>query len=79
MVNGWKIATIILSILLILIAGLGFWIYSAGVDVLEKERECAYNVCVDNPKIVSYYYDIYEEVCECYDEAGFRIKQKYLG
>lgn len=73
MANGWKITAIIFIILFILEAVFIGWIIKVGIDYVESEDECAYNLCKDNEAF------LYSEgVCYCFDD-GQEVKKEYIG
>ena len=72
--NGWKIATIILGILLILETLVVVWAYNEGTQMIENELECANNICSNYD---AYQFDDYTKVCYCF--VGDEIKyQRYM-
>ena len=75
-INGWKV-TAIIFMLLFVIETVGFIsIIKSGLDIIDKENECYYNVC--NKYEGGYYYDSIEGLCYCY-ENGEAVQQKYIG
>jgi len=66
MVN-WKTIEIVFIILFVLEALIIGWAWNVATQSERDELECAYNICEDYP---SYYYDLYEEVCHCYNREG---------
>ena len=65
MVNGWKITAIIFIIIFILETAFFIYSFNLGTEMIEKENECAYNVCNNYD---SYAYDDYAEICYCYND-----------
>ena len=75
MVNGWKVATIILiltNVLTILFLG---WAWSYGTELINNENECGVNICRDYD---SYYYDDYDNICYCYKNQEI-VYQEFIG
>ncbi len=62
--KGWKIATIILSIFLVLIIVTVGLLINIGTKVMANESECAYNICEDYS---TYYYDSVDNLCYCFE------------
>ncbi len=76
--RGWKIIAIIFITLFVVENLFLGWGMSLIQDSINKENECAYNVCGED--LIEYYeYFDDEEVCECYDIDMNLIKSKYLG
>lgn len=74
MTNGYKIATIVLSIIVILASVFIGWIYHASGEYVARENECVYNVCANYDV---YYYDDYEQICYCFEDEEI-VKEEYL-
>ncbi|KKN56530.1 hypothetical protein LCGC14_0571080 [marine sediment metagenome] len=74
--NAWKV-TAIISIILNLLQVV-FWVSIVfyGLGDIEKENQCAYNVC-DGSGYESYIYYDFTGVCECYNN-GELMKTRYL-
>ena len=62
--NKWKKIGIIFIILFVIETIGLIYLFSAGTDMVEKENECAVNICREYN---TYYYDMYEEMCYCYE------------
>ena len=73
--TGWKTLAIIFITLFVLVTLFLVWAFLVGTDMIDKEYECAYNICSETDSYI--YYD-YEEICECYTNNEL-IKQIYLG
>ena len=80
MANKWKVLAIIFICLFIMETAVIGWGYYQVAEEQEKTMDCYYTHCSD---YVDAYYDIYTEVCSCfdYDNLGeLRIfKEIYLG
>lgn len=74
MVNGWKITAIIFICLWITTMFTVIYIMKTGIDILEQEDSCAYDVCSE---FESYYYDPNLRVCYCV-ENGEIVKEMKL-
>lgn len=75
MVNKWKVTALIFIILFLAeTIFLGYALSLANEDI-EKENECAYNICEEGEL---YLYYEFEGICECYDEDYNLIKQEYM-
>ena len=74
--NGWKVTAIIFIVLFILETAFFIGILSIGISDIEKENQCAYNVC-DGSGYQSYIYYEFTGVCECYNN-GELMKTRYL-
>jgi len=74
-INGWKVAAIILGVIVILQTSLFIGLMKIGSDVIDKENECMYNICTEAD---TYYYDAYEGICYCYIDNEL-VHQKYIG
>lgn len=72
--STWKVLAIIFIILFSLVTLVLGWAYYEGNQMIEKEYECAYNVCSEETNYI--YYDV-EEICECYQD-NVLTKTKYL-
>ena len=72
--SGWKTTAIIFIILFILETAFLIWAVNLGYDEIEKENECAINICEDYG---SYYYDGYEGICYCYNDGKIE-KTEYM-
>lgn len=68
--NGWKIAAIILIIVMILENIAFFSVYHLGKEMIAKEQSCAVDICkagtADN-YYTGYYYEKGRDVCYCYN------------
>lgn len=74
--NYWKI-TAFIFILLFVIETAGFIsIINSGLNIIDKENECYYNVCSNY--VGGYYYDSIEGLCYCYED-GEEVYEKYIG
>jgi len=65
---GWKTATIVLSIVALIIVIGATLLFNLGHNLMEDERQCV-NQCVEND-YKSYHYDTYADVCYCIDSYG---------
>jgi len=63
--NVWKTIGIVFIALFVIETLLISWVVIEGNQSIEKETECAVNICSEAD---SYYFDYYEEVCYCYQE-----------
>lgn len=75
MANKWKAIAIIFIILFLLETTVLVFFYKVGTEAIEKEQECAYNICYDYD---SYFYESYDKICYCYTNHEIAY-QKYLG
>lgn len=80
--NGWKVATIILSIdcffllVVIVIETLVIvGLFALGAQLEEMEAECADEICAGD-EFTSYYFDDYEEKCYCYNATEVVVEKK---
>ena len=74
--NGWKVTAIVFILLFILQSLFWIGILSIGFSEIDKENQCAYNVC-DGSGYESYIYYDFEGICECYNN-GELMKTRYL-
>lgn len=72
--NGWKTLAIILLIICILLVLFVLSIIALGNELIEKEDECAINICRDYE---SYNFDYYEDVCYCFLD-GEAVYSEYV-
>lgn len=75
--GGWRIATIALLVALCLLVVSVSWVASLGAKSIERETECLVNVCADD-EYVSYGYDDYSQICQCFDKNGEVGKTEYM-
>jgi len=77
--KGYKIATIVLSIVVLLETIFIIFVIGLGMQIIDQENECYYDICqMDTDNYSGWYYDDIGEVCYCYN--GEKItNQKYLG
>ena len=74
MVNFWKATAIIFIILFVIeTAGVVFLI-QLGTETIEKENECAYNICNEYS---SYAFEEYDSMCYCY-ENGVIVHEEFI-
>lgn len=76
----WKILAIIFIILFILETWAFVSLIIIGNDVIDKENNCAYNVCgLGNNESTydAYYYDSVASMCYCY-QNNILSKQRYI-
>lgn len=73
---SWKTVAIIFIILFVAETIIFVGLMNMGLDMVEKEKTCAYDICED---YYSYSYDDYEEVCYCYNWNHEIAKTEYLG
>ena len=73
--NGWKIAFWILFVVIILETVSFGYVFYLGNEIINDEYECQINICADYD---SYYYDLYDGVCYCYEDNEI-VVQKFLG
>ena len=74
MVNGWKVAAIIFMVLFIAETVAFVYVMKLGVDSLEKESQCMYNVCHEGQ---TYFFDYATSICYCFDD-GEITTQEYM-
>jgi len=81
MVNGWKVATIVLAVICFFlvmiviietIAVVAFFSYSFALD--EMEAECANEIC--GPENYTYYFNENIETCYCYSGDEVVLRQE---
>lgn len=75
--DTWRIATFVLLGLLIIETLFLCWAWSSGTEMIEKETECAVDIC-QGEQYTAYYYDEYDDVCYCF-EGDEVTHQKYMG
>jgi len=73
--NHWKTVAIIFIILFVLETAFIGWAIGYATDQDEKEKRCIVNICDGYP---SYQYDMFEEICTCYDYLGEMQKEVYV-
>ena len=73
--NGWKVTAIIFMFTTVLLISLFVIAANTGFDYMEKEAECAVNICDDSHD--AYFYDTYSKICTCYTN-GMEVKHKLL-
>ena len=72
MANLWK-TTAIIFIILFLIETIGvIFLFQLGMETIEKENECAYNICNEYD---SYAFDSYNNMCYCYENHEIVYEQ----
>lgn len=75
--NGWKVAAIILAIIVILETSLIGFAYSLATDEEEKDTQCAVNVCSTPDDLYDgYNYEL--DYCYCF-KNGEVAKTTYIG
>ena len=72
--KGWKTIAIIFIVLFILETILIIYSFNLGVGMIERENDCAYNICADYE---TYYYDDYEQLCYCFIDGEIE-HQEYI-
>jgi len=70
----WKTIAIIFIILFTLETLFFCFSLKVGLDLEEKEKECAYDICQDQS---AYLFDDYTNICYCFDN-GKQIKEQYV-
>jgi len=75
--NGWKIAAIILIVVVALETLLMGYFIVLGTSAIENENDCI-SECFDYGA-ESYLYNEYDEMCYCYDGAGDTSKIINMG
>jgi len=74
MKNKWRTVAIIFIIITI-VETLGIiWIYNLGMESIENENECAYNICAEQQ---TYQYDSTEKMCYCFENHEV-VYQEYM-
>lgn len=74
--TGWKVLAVVMLCIVIVESAIIFWIFGLGFQVLEDEKECAYNIC-EGVESVYYLYDDDTRVCTCYDQ-DYNVLRKEL-
>ena len=72
--NGWKVTAIIFIILFIAETILFGYVYKLGADMIEKENECALNICQEGQ---TYYFDYVYDICYCYENHEI-VHEEYI-
>lgn len=72
--NKWKITAIIFIIITLLETSLIIWTFNYGIESIENENECIYNVCSNYS---TYNYDEFSKVCSCFEDEMV-VYQKYI-
>lgn len=75
--SGWRTATIVLSVIVVLFLILFTWGIVAVNQDMARENDCVFNICGDDI-YNSYYYDEWEKVCYCFTD-GELAKTRYMG
>jgi hypothetical protein len=73
--KAWKVAAIILAVIVLLQTSLIIWAWNAGNEAYVNEEICAINHCNEHD---SYFYDDLNKVCHCYENKEI-VKTSYLG
>lgn len=70
--NGWKLTAIIFIILFVAETIFFVWLVQNGFEEIEKENECAINIC-------EWYdaYQYYDSICYCYED-GEIVYEEYV-
>lgn len=79
--SGWKVVAIIFIILFIVETVGIIWIFKIGNDSINKENECAMDICQMGSTYNSfdaYQYDSMNNMCYCYKNREI-LKSKYMG
>ena len=74
MKNSWKTIAIIFIVLFIVETIIFFGLLYVGTATINKENQCAINVCADYD---AYIFD-YDDMCYCYRNNEI-VYQEYLG
>ena len=77
-INGWKIATIVLSIVLVVFVILLGVLFSMGNNMMKNEIKCSDVVCY-NAGADYYSFDEYSGICECYKNNGELVTKEVIG
>lgn len=64
--TGWKVLAVACIIALIGTWGFIYFAYNLGVQEIDNEYECAYNICAESES-----YNYVENLCQCYDVNAF--------
>ena len=75
--ESWKTIAIIFICLFILETLTIIWLWSLGIEVIENQNECAYNICEVGEVYDAYAYDEYSKICYCYNDGEVEY-QKYM-
>jgi hypothetical protein len=80
MVNGWKVTAIIFIIISLLELALLVGFVAIGLDVIEKEEHCSYEICNldESMEYDAYLYDPQDGSCSCYQDSRV-VYSKYIG
>jgi len=70
--NGWKLISIIVTIILILETSFIFWAWQLGSEQINNDLECSINIC---DGYGSYFYDNYEKICYCYEDGAVAYQE----
>lgn len=75
--KGWRTATIVLSVVLLLFIVGFLWVMNMGTQMIERENKCAADICADEV-YASYAFDDYDQTCYCFGADGEVAKTKYM-
>jgi len=78
MKDGWKITSIVFMLLFVIETIYLIWAFNASTEYYERESECAYNICEVGTEHEAFAYDVYGEICYCYNDNEI-VYQKYMG
>ena len=74
---NWKVLAIVFIILFIIETIVVIGLYNFGLNILDNENECAYNIC-EVETYDTYYYDYPTKFCYCYIDHEI-VLEKYIG
>ena len=72
--TGWKVTAIIFIILFTIETTGLILLLNVGINSVEAENECAYNICEDYS---TYQYDYVDNVCYCFEDNEV-VKTSYM-
>ena len=70
----WKTIAIIFIILFVIETVGVVWIFNLGYQAIEKESECAYNICEEQQ---TYNFDSVDNICYCFED-GEIVHEEYM-
>jgi len=78
MADKWKVMAIVFMAMFVIETIILIWAFNAGTNIIEKESECASNICEVSTEHEAYSYDDYEKICYCFDDGKITYKE-YIG
>ena len=79
--TNWKTIAIVFIIIAVLEFVVLIWFWNVGTQYIEREEECAYDICeldeLEASNYDSYFYDNVYQMCYCYKD-GEIVKQKHI-